>query len=154
MTAKKGQSAVHRRATLTVILEAQQMAIRSFLAASLAALSLGVVGTACAMPSSRDAPAMVGTYNPLMAPGAASGSAAAHIDGVDGTGPIVHRPAPRPGEGTRDADSAALVGGGAGGPQKLHLGEGSGNAGWPGGARFGGSSGDGPILLRAPTQGG
>ena len=130
------------------------MVTRTFLPAAFVAVGLGIAGAACASPSPREASAISGTYNPLVAPGAASGDAAAHFDGADGAGPIVHRPAPRPGEGTRDADSAVLVGGGAGGPQKLHLGEGSGNVGWPGGSRFGGASGDGPILLRAPVHGG
>jgi hypothetical protein len=114
-----------------------------FAIAALAALGIGLAGGAGAAPAA---------YNPQSTPGAASGLAAPHFDGSDGDGPVVHRPAPRPGEGTRDAASARLIGGGEGGPEKLHEGEGSGDAAWPGGARFGGASGDGPELLRLPPR--
>lgn len=118
------------------------MATRLILAAAIAAL--GLAGAAGAAPAG---------YNPQTAPGIASGTAAPHFDGSDGAGPVVHRAAPRPGEGTRDAASARLIGGGEGGPEKLHEGEGNGNAGWPGGADFIGNSGDGPEIRRAGARG-
>lgn len=120
------------------------MANRLTLAAAIAALGIGLAGAAGAAP---------GGYNPQTAPGTASGTAAPHVDGSDGDGPVVHRAAPRPGEGTRDAASARLIGGGEGGPETLHEGEGSGNAGWPDGAAFVGSSGDGPELRRSGGRG-
>ncbi|TCZ61169.1 hypothetical protein [Roseicella aquatilis] len=120
------------------------MATRLTLAAAIAALGIGLAGAAGAAPAG---------YNPQTAPGTASGTAAPHFDGSDEGGPVVHRAAPRPGEGTRDAASARLIGGGEGGPEKLHEGEGSGNAGWPGRAGFIGTSGDGPEIRRAGARG-
>lgn len=70
------------------------MATRLTLAAAIAALGIGLAGAAGAEPAG---------YNPQTAPGTASGTAAPHFDGSDGDAPIIHRPAPRLGEGSGNA---------------------------------------------------
>lgn len=78
-----------------------------------------------------------------------SGRAPTHIDGSSGDGPRLHVPMPDSHDGTRSGASTWLRGGdGAGGPEVVRQGEGSGSAGAPAGVHLDNGSGAGPEVHR------
>lgn len=82
-----------------------------------------------------------------------SGRPPTHIDGTTGDGPKLHVPTTTSHAGNRSGAGLRLEGGGAsGGPEVVRRGEGSGNAGTPGGTHIDNGAGDGPEVHQGPVH--